>query len=435
MDDRYTLDKMKKVWSYENRFRKWLLIELAICRVRHKRGEIPNDAMSDIEKKADFDIKRIKEIEAETKHEPIAFLTSVNEFVGPAGRFIHVGVTSSDIMDTGLSMQTLDACEIVRDDLKQIYKTLINLALKYKDQLQMGRSHGVHAEPITFGLKMLLFAEEFKRNMQRFKDAGKMMRVGKISGVVGTFAFLDPELEVEALELIGLEAATVSNQVIQRDRHAQMISTLAVIAGSLDKLAVELRHMVWTEVGEAAEGFTKGQKGSSAMPHKKNPISLENISGLTRVIRSNAQAAYENQTLWAERDISHSSVERVIFPDSFLLMNYLLNRMNNVLENLVVYGDRMIKNMDHSYGAFFSQRLLLELTAKGWSREDAYPLVQKLAHSAVMEKINFEIKVRESKELKELFTSDEIDEIFDHGYFTRHVNAIFKRAGLNVDNV
>ncbi|MBU1022837.1 adenylosuccinate lyase [bacterium] len=433
MDDRYTLDKMKKVWSYENRFRKWLLIELSICRVRHKRGEIPNDAMRDIEQKADFDINRIKEIEAETKHEPIAFLTSVNEFVGPAGRFIHVGVTSSDIMDTGLSMQTLDACEIVRDDLKQIYKTLINLALKYKDQLQMGRSHGVHAEPITFGLKMLLFAEEFKRNMQRFEDAVKMMRVGKISGVVGTFAFLDPELELEALKQIGLEAATVSNQVIQRDRHAQMISTLAVIAGSLDKLAVELRHMVWTEVGEAAEGFTKGQKGSSAMPHKKNPISLENISGLTRIIRANAQAAYENQTLWAERDISHSSVERVIFPDSFILMNYLLNRMNNVLENLVVYGDRMIKNMEHSYGAFFSQRLLLELTAKGWSREDAYPLVQKLAHSAVAEKINFEIKVRESDELKELFTSDEIDDIFDYGYFTRHVNAIFKRAGLNVD--
>ncbi|MCD6217552.1 adenylosuccinate lyase [bacterium] len=434
MDERYCLEKMKRVWSYENRFRKWLLIELAVCRVRHKRGEIPDDAMSDIEQKADFDIDRINEIEAETKHEPIAFLTSVNEFVGPAGRFIHVGMTSSDIMDTGLSLQIMDACHIIEDDLKQIYKALVQLALRYKDQIQMGRSHGVHAEPVTFGLKMLLFAEEFKRNMQRFDDAIKMIAVGKISGAVGTFAFLDPELEEEALAEIGLKAATVSNQIVQRDRHAQMISTLAIIAGSLDKLAVELRHLQWTEVGEAAEGFTKGQKGSSAMPHKKNPVSLENISGLARVIRANAQAAYENQTLWAERDISHSSVERVIFPDSFLLMNYLLNRMNTVLENLVVNGDRMLENMKHSYGAFFSQRLMLEIIAKGKSREETYPIVQKLAHEAVEEKGSFEKVVRESKELKKLFTDEELDAIFDYGYFTRHVNAIFRRAGLNVDN-
>jgi adenylosuccinate lyase len=299
--------------------------------------------------------------------------------------------------------------------------------------LQMGRSHGIHAEPITFGLKMLLFAEEFKRNMQRFNDAVKMISVGKISGAVGTFAFLDPELEQEALKEIGLECAIVSNQIIQRDRHAQMISTLAIIAGSLDKLAVELRHLQWTEVSEAAEGFSKGQKGSSAMPHKKNPVSLENISGLTRVIRSSAQAAFENQTLWAERDISHSSVERVIFPDCFMLMDYLLNRMTSVLENLAVYPDRMLENMKQTYGAFFSQRLLLEIVAKGWTREDAYPVVQKLAHEAISEKVPFEDKVRNSVELKELFSKEEFDSIFDYTYFTRHVNAIFNRAGLNVD--
>lgn len=434
MDDRYALEKMKRVWSYENRFRKWLLIELAVCKIRHKRGEIPDSAMRTIQEKANFDVAKINEIEAVTKHEPIAFLTSVNEFVGDAGRYIHVGMTSSDIMDTGLSLQICDASSIIEEDLKRIYLALVQLALKYKDTLQMGRSHGIHAEPVTFGLKMLLFAEEFKRNMQRFKDAVKMISVGKISGAVGTFAFLDPQLEREALKEIGLECAIVSNQIIQRDRHAQMISTLAIIAGSLDKLAVELRHLQWTEVSEAAEGFSKGQKGSSAMPHKKNPVSLENISGLTRVIRSSAQAAYENQTLWAERDISHSSVERVIFPDCFMLMDYLLNRMTGVLENLAVYPDRMLENMKQTYGAFFSQRLLLEIVAKGWTREDAYPVVQKLAHEAISEKVPFEDKVRNSVELKELFSKEEFDSIFDYAYFTRHVNAIFNRAGLNVDN-
>lgn len=432
MDDRYCLERMKRVWSYENRFRKWLLIEIAVCKVRHKRGEIPDSAMRQIIENADFDLNRIKEVEVLTKHEPIAFLSSVNEKVGDAGRYIHIGMTSSDIMDTGLSLQIMEACEIVKDDLKRIFNSLIQLALKYKNQLQMGRTHGVHAEPVTFGLKMLLFAEEFKRNIKRFNEAADNMAVGKISGAVGTFAFLDPQLEEEALKEIGLKPEPVSNQVVQRDRHAQIISTLAIIAGTLDKLAIELRHLQWTEVGEAMEGFAKGQKGSSAMPHKKNPVSLENISGLTRIIRCNAQAAYEDQALWAERDISHSSVERVIFPDSFLLMNYILDRMTGVLDNLVVNGERMLENMKHSYGAYFSQRLLLEMVAKGMSRDDAYPIVQKLAHQAVDEKVSFEDKARNSDELKNLFTPDEFDRIFDPSYFTRHIDAIYRRAGLNV---
>jgi adenylosuccinate lyase len=432
LDDRYCLERMKRVWSYENRFRKWLLIEIAVCKVRHKRGEIPDSAMRQIIENADFDLNRIKEVEVLTKHEPIAFLSSVNEKVGDAGRYIHIGMTSSDIMDTGLSLQIMEACEIVKDDLKRIFNSLIQLALKYKNQLQMGRTHGVHAEPVTFGLKMLLFAEEFKRNIKRFNEAADNMAVGKISGAVGTFAFLDPQLEEEALKEIGLKPEPVSNQVVQRDRHAQIISTLAIIAGTLDKLAIELRHLQWTEVGEAMEGFAKGQKGSSAMPHKKNPVSLENISGLTRIIRCNAQAAYEDQALWAERDISHSSVERVIFPDSFLLMNYILDRMTGVLDNLVVNGERMLENMKHSYGAYFSQRLLLEMVAKGMSRDDAYPIVQKLAHQAVDEKVSFEDKARNSDELKNLFTPDEFDRIFDPSYFTRHIDAIYRRAGLNV---
>lgn len=432
MDDRYCLPRMKQVWSYENRFRKWLAIELAVCKVRHQNGEIPDDAMRDIEEKAGFDIERIKEIEAETKHEPIAFLTSVNEHIGPAGRYVHFGMTSSDIMDTGLSLQILEAGEIINDDLKKIYNSLVHLALKYKDQIQMGRTHGIHAEPITFGLKMLLFAEEFKRNMERFQAAMENIRVGKISGAVGTYAFLSPELEVKALEMIGLKAATVSNQIIQRDRHAHVIATLAIIAGSLDKLAVELRHLQWTEVSEASEGFSKGQKGSSAMPHKKNPVSLEAISGLARVVRANAQAAFENQTLWAERDISHSSVERVIFPDSFILIDYLINRMCNVLENLVVDGERMLENIKQTYGAFFSQRLLLEIVAKGMTREEAYPIVQKLAHRAIEEKIHLETLVRESPELKGLLDESDISKIFDIKYFVRHVDAIYHRAGLKV---
>jgi len=431
LDDRYCLPRMKQVWSYENRFRKWLAIELAVCKVRHACGEIPDDCMREIEEKAGFDIERICQIEAETKHEPIAFLTSVNEHIGPSGRFVHFGMTSSDIMDTGFSLQILEAGEIIDEDLKKIFNTLIKLAVKYKNQLQMGRTHGIHAEPITFGLKMLLFAEEFKRNIERFRFAMDMMRVGKISGAVGTYAFLDPELEVKALEIIGLKAATVSNQIIQRDRHAQVISTLAIIAGSLDKLAVELRHLQWTEIGEASEGFSKGQKGSSAMPHKKNPVSLEAISGLARVVRANAQAAFENQTLWAERDISHSSVERVIFPDSFILIDYLINRMCGVLDNLVVCGDRMLENINQTRGAFFSQRLLLELVAKGWTREDAYPLVQKLAHKAIEEKVSLESLVRTSTEINSVLNDDEIQKIFDIAYFTRYVDAIYRRAGLN----
>ena len=379
MIERYSRDIMKNIWSEENKFRKWLDVEIAACEAWNKLGVIPNDTLKTIKEKADFNIERINEIEAEVKHDVIAFLTSVAEFVGEDSRFIHKGLTSSDVLDTAYNLLLKEAGEILLNDLEKLAQVLKDKAFKYKMTPMIGRSHGIHAEPITFGLKMALWYDETLRNIERLKRAVDIVSVGKISGAVGTFANIEPDIEEYVCEKLGLKPAPVSTQIVQRDRHAEFFTTLAVIASSFEKFAVEIRHLQRTEVLEAEEYFSKGQKGSSAMPHKRNPVLSENVTGLARLVRSYAIAAMENVALWHERDISHSSVERVIGPDATVNLDFLINRFTGIIKNLIVYEDKMLQNIYLTNGLIFSQRVLLALTEKGVTREKAYRLVQRNA--------------------------------------------------------
>lgn len=429
MIERYTRERMGKIWSDEYRFRKQLEVELAVCKAWGNRGLIPPEDLKTIIEKADFDLERIYEIEKTTNHETVALIEAISEKVGPASRWIHVGLTSSDILDTSFSLQIREASDILLEDLNDLKTAIGEQALKYKDTLCIGRTHGVHAEPITFGLKMLVWYDEIRRNIERLERAREAMLVGKISGAVGTYAFLDPEIEVEALGYLGLKPPVVENQVIQRDRYAEFMAALAIIAGTFDKIATEIRHLQRNEVGEAAEPFGKGQKGSSAMPHKKNPMTCERISGLARVVRGNLQAALENQALWHERDISHSSVERVIFPDSCIIIDYLYSKLVNIIRNLVVNADRMLQNLELTKGAFFSQRVLLALVESGMKREDAYPIVQAAAHRAIQSNTDFRDEIRNDDTVKARI-GDKLENLFDYEYFVRWRDESFRRAGL-----
>ncbi len=428
MIERYTRKEFKKIWSLENKFRKWLDVELAVCEAWHRLGVIPEKEMQEIREKAGFDVDRILEIEETTKHDVIAFLTCVEERVGPASRFIHLGCTSSDIVDTANSLLLKEAGNIILKDIEKIMNVLKEMCFKYKGLVVIGRTHGVHAEPTSFGLKLATFYEEFKRQKLRFEKAVDEISVGKISGAVGTYAHLMPEVEKIACEHLGLKVDPISTQIIQRDRYAFYFSILANIAGTIERLAVELRHLQRTEVLEVEEGFTKGQKGSSAMPHKKNPISAENLCGLARVVRSNSIAALENMPLWHERDISHSSVERIIMPDSTILIDYMLNRLTSVLKNLKINRDNMERNLNLSFGLFFSQRILLALIDKGLKRQEAYELIQRQALRAWEEKRPLYDLVLEDKNITSYLSKEEIDSLFDVKYYLRYEDHIYQRV-------
>jgi len=428
MIERYTRPEMGRIWTLENKYRKWLDVEVAVCEARAERGEIPPQAMQDIREKAAFNVCRIDAIEKETQHDVIAFLTNVAEHVGPASRFIHEGLTSSDVLDTANALLFVEAADLLLQDVDQLLAVLKRRAFEFKDTVTIGRSHGVHAEPMTFGMKFALWYAEMRRNRERLERARQTMRVGKISGAVGTYANIDPDIEARVCRRLGLEPAPISTQVIQRDRYAEFFATLALIGCSIEKIAVEIRHLQRTEVREAEEYFAPGQKGSSAMPHKRNPIACENLSGLARILRTNALAAMENVALWHERDISHSSVERVIGPDSTILCDTMLVRLTRVLDRLLVYPDRMRRNLELTGGLFYSQRVLLALTGKGLSREEAYRLVQRNAMKVWHEGGNLKERLQEDQEIMRCLSPEELAPLFDLGYHLKHVDTIFKKV-------
>lgn len=431
MIERYTLSEMGKVWTDEHRLNLWLQVEIAACEGWAKIGKIPEEAVKVIREKAAFSWERVKEIEEITQHDVIAFLTNVGENVGDEAKYIHLGLTSSDVLDTALSLQLVEASDILLAKIESLILVLARRAKEHRDTLMMGRTHGIHAEPITLGLKFALWYEEMIRQKQRLLFAREEIRVGKISGVVGTFANVHPQVEEWACQQLNLKPAPVSTQIIQRDRHAFYVSTLAGIAGSLDKIATELRNLQRTDVHEVEEAFAKGQKGSSAMPHKKNPITPERISGLARVLRGNAQAAFENVILWHERDISHSSAERVILPDSTIALDYMLHKMIKLIDGLVVFPEQMKVNIDKVCGLIFSQRVLLALLDKGMSRDPAYEWVQRNAMLAWQTKENFKDLVQKDREIRNYLNENEIELLFDYSYHTKYINDIFKRVGLD----
>ncbi|MCF8030070.1 MAG: adenylosuccinate lyase [Desulfohalobiaceae bacterium] len=428
MIERYSRPEMSRIWGLENKFWAWLRVEIAVCEAWHNQGRIPADAMQEIREKAGFDLDRIQAIEEETKHDVIAFLTAVEEKVGPASRYIHLGCTSSDIVDTANALLLLEAGRLISADLDSFLQTLHRLSLEHKGRMCMGRTHGVHAEPMSYGLKMASFYAEFSRHKQRFDRALEGIRVGKISGAVGTYAHLSPEVERDALRLLGLEPDPVSTQIVQRDRHAEYFTSLALVAGGIERLGLELRHLQRTEVREAEEGFSKGQKGSSAMPHKKNPISAENLCGLARMVRSNSLSAMENMALWHERDISHSSVERVIMPDSTILVDYMLNRLDSILNRLRLIPENIDRNLESSYGLHFSQRLLIALLEKGLPRQKAYELVQEPALQAWEEGRSFRDLVLGKEEITSQLSRSELEELFDSQYYLRFEQEILDRV-------
>ncbi len=421
---------MAAVWSEEHKLRTWLKVEILACEAWAKLGKIPAEAVETIKARADFSPERVAEIEEITKHDVIAFLTAVGEKVGPASRFVHFGLTSSDMLDTALAVNLCEASDIIIEDLRRLMQVLKNKALEHKNTCMIGRSHGVHAEPITFGLKMALWHSETGRNLERMKRARESVAFGKVSGAVGTYANLDPFVEQYVCANLGLRPAPVSTQVIQRDRHAEFMMTLSLIASSLDKFATEIRSLQRTEILEAEEFFEKGQKGSSAMPHKRNPIRCEQISGLARVVRANVMAALENIPLWHERDISHSSVERVIIPDSCILVDYTLSRFANIIEKLLVYPENMRTNLEKTKGMLFSERVLLELIQKGLSREEAYKLVQRNAMKVWEDGADFRSALLSDGEITSRMTEREIDQCLDMDHHLRFVDEIFERAGL-----
>lgn len=425
---RYTRPEMGRIWTLENKYSRWLEVELAVCEAWAELGEIPAAALKKIKQKARFDSDRIDEIERTVKHDVIAFLTSVAENVGPESRFIHKGLTSSDVVDTSLSLLLRESSDLIIKGLKALMEDLKAQALKYKDAPCMGRSHGVHAEPMTFGLKFALWHEDMKRNLQRMKRAKEVVSVGKLSGAVGTFSNIPPVIEERACRKLGLYPDPVATQVIQRDRHAEYMNTLALIAASVEKIAVEIRHLQRTEVLEAEEPFEAGQKGSSAMPHKRNPIGSENLSGLARVVRANAMAALEDIALWHERDISHSSVERIILPDSSMLVDYMLDRLNKIITGLQVYPEKMEENIKKSYGLYNSQMVMLALTEKGLTREDAYAIVQSTAMKSWKDKKEFKALLLKEKAITKYLKPEELNKIFSFRQYFKNIDYIFKRV-------
>jgi len=428
MIGRYTREVMGRIWTEENKYRNWLQIEVLACEGLAQLGEVPKKALANIRNRASFSMQRIEAIETETKHDVIAFLTSVAENVGPDSRYIHLGLTSSDILDTSMAVRLREASKVILKDCDELLAALKKKAFKHKATVMIGRSHGIHAEPITFGLKLALWYDEMRRNRRRMEQAMDTISVGKISGAVGTFANVSPKVEAHVCRKLGLKPAAISTQIIQRDRYAEFFCTLAIIASTIEKIAVEIRHLQRTEVSEAEEHFSKGQKGSSAMPHKRNPISSENLSGLARLVRSNASAALANVALWHERDISHSSVERVIIPDSTILIDYMLNRLTGVVGRLVVYPERMRQNLDMTKGLIFSQQILLALARKGVSREDAYRMVQNNAMEASEKGKDFKDLIRQDPEIRKYLKTEEVDEIFDIHFQLRHIDTIFDRV-------
>lgn len=428
MIERYTLQRMKDVWEPENKFKKWFDIEVSACEALVEMGEIPASAVRVIKEKAQINIGRINEIELDVKHDVISFLTAVSESIGDEAKYLHLGLTSSDVLDTGLALQLIDASNIILDDLKRLRDVLKAKACEYKDVVMMGRSHGIHAEPITFGLKMALWYEDTNRNIDRFVRAKETISYGKISGAVGTFANIPPYVEEFVCNRLGLKPSPISTQIVQRDRHAEFMCTLGIIASTIDKHATEIRHLQRTEVLEVEEPFTEGQKGSSAMPHKRNPVGSENISGLARIVRSNCIAALENIPLWHERDISHSSVERVIMPDSTILIDYMLNRLINIIKDMIVYPENMNRNLNLTHGLINSQRVLLELVRKGMDRDHAYRLVQKNAMKAWNNGVDFQKLLLEDEEVMSQLSEPHILSCFDMEYHLKHVDYIFKRV-------
>lgn len=430
MIERYSRQEMTDIWSEENQFQAWLEVELAACRAWSRTGKIPEADVDKLYESASFDIKRIKEIEKETRHDVVAFTRAVSETLGDEKKWVHYGLTSTDVVDTANGFRLLQANKLLHAGLQRLSKALAEKAHEHKHSVMMGRTHGVHAEPTTFGLKCALWYAEMERNMNRFERAARDVEFGKLSGAVGTFAHIPPEVEKITCELLGLEPAPISTQTLQRDRHAYYMATLAVIGSTLEKIAVEIRHLQRTELREAEEFFSKGQKGSSAMPHKRNPISSENITGCARVLRGYMISAYENIPLWHERDISHSSVERIILPDATILLDYMLNRFSGVIEKLMVYPDNMLENMKKTHGLVFSQRLLLMLIEKGLSREKAYDTVQPLAMRSWEEKRPFRDLVVTNDIISENLTPDEINAAFDLKHHMRRVDEIYDRVGL-----
>jgi len=430
MIERYAREEMSAIWSEENQFQAWLEVELAACRAWSKIGKIPSKDVDKLYENATFDVDRIHEIEKKTRHDVVAFTRSVSESLGDEKKWVHYGLTSTDVVDTANGYRLKQANTLLKKGLNRFLEALREKAREHKFTVMMGRTHGVHAEPTTFGLKCALWYAEMKRNIDRFEAAAKDVEFGKLSGAVGTFANIPTEVESYTCEKLGISPAPISTQTLQRDRHAFYMASLAVTGSTMEKIAVEIRHLQRTELREAEEFFRKGQKGSSAMPHKRNPISSENITGCSRVLRGYMMSAYENIPLWHERDISHSSVERIILPDATILLDYMLNRFSGVIEKLMVYPENMKKNMDKTHGLVFSQRLLLMLIDKGISRELAYDTVQPLAMEAWENHKPFRPLVEADKTIKENLTPDEIESAFDLDHHTRRVDEIFERVGI-----
>jgi len=431
MIERYSRPEMAAIWTEENKFKAWLEVEILACEAWAELGDIPKEDVKVLRENASFDINRIYEIEKETRHDVVAFTRAVSETLGDERKWVHYGLTSTDVVDTALSYLLKQANDILFKDLENFIGILEDKAKEHKYTVMMGRTHGVHAEPTTFGLKLALWTEEMKRNLERFKHATESVRVGKISGAVGTYANIPPFVEEYVCEKLGIQAAPISTQTLQRDRHAHYMSTLSLIATSIEKFATEVRGLQKSETREVEEFFAKGQKGSSAMPHKRNPIGSENMTGLARVIRGHMVTAYENVSLWHERDISHSSAERIILPDATILLNYMLNRFGNIVKNLTVFPENMKRNMDRTYGLIYSQRVLLALIEKGMSREEAYDTVQPKAMEAWETQVQFKELVEAEEKITSLLTKEEIDDCFDYSYHLSQVDTIFERLGLN----
>ncbi|WP_251965173.1 adenylosuccinate lyase [Salinibacter ruber] len=430
MIDRYTRPPMGDLWSEEQKFQSWLDVELAACAAWSEIGAIPPEDVETLYDEADFDVDRIHEIEKETKHDVVAFTRAVSETLGEEKKWVHYGLTSTDVVDTAYMVRIKKANSLIRTQLDGMIETLAEKAREHKHTLTMGRTHGVHAEPTTFGLKMARYYDEMNRQKERFERAAEEMRMGKLSGAVGTFAHIPPEVERLTCERLGLKPAPISTQVLSRDRHANYLSVIAGIGATLEKMAVEVRHLQRSEVREAEEAFSAGQKGSSAMPHKRNPVGSENITGCARLLRGYMNSEFDNVALWHERDISHSSVERIVLPDATTLLHYALRRFRGIIDGLVVYADTMRENMEETYGLYNSQRLMLKLIDTGLNREEAYDRVQPLAMTAWEEERPFQAVVAESDAITEVLSDDEIEEAFDPTYHVRNVDRIFRRVGL-----
>lgn len=431
MIERYTRPEMGAIWTEQNKYQAWLEVEILACEAWAEIGDIPKEDVAKIRENASFDVNRILEIEQETRHDVVAFTRAVSETLGEERKWVHYGLTSTDVVDTALSYLIKQANDILRKDIMNFIDIIAAKAKEHKHTVMMGRTHGVHAEPTTFGLKLGLWYEEMKRNLERFEAAAKVIETGKMSGAVGTYANIDPRVEQYVCDQLGLAASPISTQTLQRDRHAQYLGALALIATSIEKFATEIRGLQKSETREVEEAFAKGQKGSSAMPHKRNPIGSENMVGMSRLMRGYMVTAYENVALWHERDISHSSAERVILPDATITLNYMLSRFGNIVKNLTVFPENMKRNMTRTYGLIYSQRILLALIDKGLVREEAYDTVQPLAMQAWDEQVQFRTLVDASEKITSYLTKEELDECFDYNYHLQHVDMIFERLGLN----